>query len=208
MAINSKVEVCNMTLSRLGIQDTVTNIDTPTSRKEITFSLWYDVARENLLKLVMPNFALARVMVAKVVTTPAFGYKNVYSLPPACLKVLGIGNIEDKENNYNVEGNLIYTDDDYSTGMPVRFIKNISIVTSMSSEFKILLADYLAIMAGLELTKDVNAIKKIEDRFPLNVSVASGMNAQENMPVRKSVSRFRAARSSGAMGGLNNYGKK
>lgn len=202
MAITSPVEICNLTLSLLGNLGTVENIQEPETPKEITFAAWYDITRQHLIKMLMPNFALQRTIVAQVVETPAFGYTKAYSYPAKCLKVLGIGNIEDKENNLVVETNendelRIYANDDYPDGMPIRMIADVENVNSMTPEFKILFARAMAINTCLELTQDLNKLQLLQEAFPVEFSAASGVNAQENKPIRKSTSRFRQGRYTG-----------
>lgn len=197
-AITSKVDICNMALGHLGNLGTVENIDTPSNDKETTFALWYDITRQTLLKNMVPNFALGRTTVARdLVNPPAFGYLYAYSYPTAALKVLGLGNLDEKgDTDFSVEGNRIYTNSLYDAGMPVRYIKDVTLVNDMSPEFKMLLALYLAEKVALPLTQDKAKKKMIADMLPREMTAASGINAQENQPVRRSYSRFRAARHS------------
>ena len=197
MAINSKVELCNLAISHLGNFGTISNIDTPQSDKEITFSLWYDISRQTFLKMTMPNFALARKNLALVVETPPEPFSFSYAYPADCLKVLGIGSIENKKNNYTVEGNRIYTNVEYVDGLPIRYIKDIIDVTAMSPEFKVGLSWFLAGSTAMDITQDVNKVRTIEALLPEKMSTLSGLNAQENMPIRISRSKFKQARVSG-----------
>ena len=197
MAITSKVELCNLAISHLGNFGTISNIDTPQSDKEIAFALWYDISRQTFLKMTMPNFALARKSLALVVETPPPPFSFSYAYPADCLKVLGIGNIEDKLNNYTVEGDRIYTNVEYEDGLPIRYIKDITDVTAMSPEFKVGFSWFLASNTAMDITQDVNKVKTIEALLPEKMSTLSGLNAQENMPIRISRSKFKQARVSG-----------
>ena len=197
MAINSKVDLCNMTISHLGNYGTISNIDTPRSNKEITFSIWYDVSRQTFLKMTMPNFALARKRVAQKSGTPPYPFAYQYEYPSDCLKVLGIGAIEDKENNYSIENNTIYTDVLYEDGMPIRYIKDIKDVTAMTPEFKVAFSWFLAGNVAADITQDMGKVQFIEGILPEKMSTLSGLNAQENMPIRISRSKFKEARSTG-----------
>lgn len=194
MAINSDVGVCNLGLSMLGNYGTLSNIQTPTNDKELTFSIWYDICRQFTLKLMMPNFALDRLVVAKLVETPAFGYEFYYEYPNSCLKLLGIGNVADKQNNYAVEGNKIATDLDEDEGLEIRIIRDIEDVNQFSPEYKLLLAQYLAAYTCLAITQDTSKAAKLMADLPQQISTASGLNAQENVPIRISNSRFKASR--------------
>lgn len=197
MAINSKVELCNMALSHLGNYPTVSNIDVPDSDQEVVFALWYDISRQVFLKMTMPNFCLARKRIASVEETPPYPFSYSYEYPNDCLKLQGIGAIEEKENNYTVEGDRIYTDEVYEDGMPIRYIKDITDVTAMSPEFKIGFSWFLAGQVSLDITQDLGKFKAIEAILPEKMSTLSGLNAQENRPIRISRSKFLEARHSG-----------
>lgn len=197
MPITSKVDLCNMSIGRLGNYGTISNIDTPRSDAEITCALWYDISRQAFLKLAMPNFAIARKRVSQVVETPPYPFGYSYEYPSDCLKVLGIGAVEDKENNYTVENNRIYTDLQYDEGLPLRYIKDITDVSKMSPEFKIEFSWYMAGNIALEITQDLSKVKMIEEILPSKLSMLSGLNAQENRPIRISRSRFKNARRTG-----------
>jgi hypothetical protein len=194
MTINSSTDICNLALGALGNYGTVSSIVTPTNDKERTFALWYDICRRFTLKLQMPNFALARENVPLLTTTPNFGYGYSYALPTNCLKVLGIDEVKYKRNNYSVEGNQIQSDAQYTTGMPVRYIKDITDVNQFSPEYILLLADYLAAHTCLPITQDAGKAQALMQALPAKINIASGLNAQENMPIRINHSRYKDAR--------------
>ena len=188
-----------MSLSLLGNYGTVSDIDTPTNDIERAFAVWFDTCRQFVLKLLMPNFALSRDVVSKLEETPLFGYEFYYGYPQNALKILGVGNIEDKENNYNIERTplgikAIGHDYDYTDGMPIRIIVDVTDINSWSVEARILLSQYLAAYTAMQITQDAAKAQKLKDELPAEISSASGMNAQENVPIRISNSRFKASR--------------
>lgn len=193
MAI-SKIQICNLALSRLGNRDSVNNIDTPSTPFERAFAIWYDVCRQFMLKKLMPNFALTRDVVAAIDETPAFGYAYVYQYPKDCLKVLGVGNVQDKQNNYSVEGNKIYTDEVYEDGMELRYVKDETDVTKFSSEFIMALSAELAEKVSLQITQDGDKLTAMNVLKKSDQSEASALNGQENRPIRINRSKFRQAR--------------
>lgn len=174
------------------------DIDTPTTDIESIFALWYDVLREATLKLMMPNFALARKTVSKLnnyVPKWADDWGYAYEYPNDCLKILGIGNLDCKDGeNYSVEGNQLLTDFLYEDGMPLRYIKKITDVNAMTSDFIIELSFELAPMVALPITQDLQKASALVAGLPARRAALAGMSAQENKPIRKSVSRFRQAR--------------
>lgn len=127
MANNSENDLCNMALSHLGNVGSVNDIRNPSNSKERTFALWYDISRQTFLKMMMPNFALCRRVVARVNTTPPFGtdlgYQYAYEYPSDCLKALGLGEVALKEDNHAVEGNLIWTTAEYEGALRCGLLK-------------------------------------------------------------------------------------
>lgn len=195
MEITSKVDICNLALGHLGNYGSVTNIDTPTGSKETTFALWYDITRQTLLKRMIPNFAMSRRTIAAVSVTPPFGYTNVFEYPSDCLKVLGLGDIDQRaEYIFNVEGEYIYTADAWVDGLELRFIKDIKDVNSFSPEFKLAFAMELAKNVALDITQSAEKAALLEKVLPMRLMELTSINAQENRPIRLSVSRFKQAR--------------
>lgn len=194
MTIASKNDICNLTLDILGNADTVTNIDIPSNQKEVVFKLWYDITRQNTLKQMMPNFALDRRIVALTNYVPAFGYAYAYEYPADCLKLLGIGGVSEKTNDYAVEGGYILTNESYPDGMPIRIIKDVESVVLMSAEFKTQFAWELADVVCASITQNAQKSAMIKQQLPIVRISNSGVNAQENRPIRISNSRARAAR--------------
>lgn len=197
MTINSKSDICNLALGNLGNFGTISDIDTPTNDKERTFALWYDVCRQFTLKLMVPNFALNRQYVAAMVATPVFGYGYAYALPTNCLRVLGIGEAWQKRNDYAVEGNLILSDDQFTGGAPIRYVMDVKDVNQFSPEYIMLLAQYIAAYTCLSITQDQAKTDKLMEKLPASMTIASGVNAQENRPIRINHSRYKDSRFAG-----------
>jgi hypothetical protein len=198
MAITSAVSICNLALSNLGNYGTIDSITTPVNDKELTFAARYDICRKTLLKTVMPNFALARVVVSRKVTTPPFGYGYYYEYPNSCLKVLGIGDVPDKINDYSIEndgtGLAILTDTDATGGLEVRYILDVEDVTQFSPDFITLFGWQLAADCCLDITQSEAKAAALQESMSSRYSALSGMQAQENRPIRISHSRFKASR--------------
>lgn len=196
-APNSKNQICDMALSHMGNYGSVNDIDVPKDSKESTFALWYDVTRQSALRLLLPNFALARRTVAEVPLPPEYLniYSKAYERPADCLKVLGIGSADCK-TGFTVEGSLILVSDNtsYDAGLPIRFVIDEEDVSTFTPDFKILFSLMLAANTALPITQKQNIKDKIEAMLPSKMSELSGVNAQENPPVRVSRSKFKQAR--------------
>ena len=192
--MNTKSQICVLAGSRLGTNVSVSDIDNPTNAAERVFAKWYDVSRQYVLKILAPNFSLDRALVAKSSVTPVFGAAYCYDKPAGCLRVLGVDEIQEKENTSSIEGDYILSDEDYDDGMPIRYVKDITDVTKFSPEFISLLSWQLAYDCCIELTKDPDKLLYIEKVMPSKLSGAGALNSFENRPIRINNSKFRQAR--------------
>jgi len=143
---------------------------------------------------LLPNFSLSRVLCGKLDFTPAFGWTYAYEYPSDCLKALGIGEVQDKENNYAIEDGMIFTDEDYTDGLQLRYVKDVTDVAKFTPEFIMQLSWDLAYSVCIEITKDYDKLSYIEKVRPSKLSAASSVNAQENRPIRINQSNFKLAR--------------
>ncbi len=199
-AVQTKAEVCNLALGKLGQRGTIENIDTPTKPAEKVFAKWYNIVRQLALKEQKPNFALGRRIVALDLTkTPPFGYEFAFEYPQDCLALLGVGEIKNKLNNTSVENNAIFINDDigndYETdGLPIRFIKDESDVSKFSTEFVLVFASMLADKVCYEITEDDTKKQIVQQDMKTEKASASGLNGQENKPIKINNSRFKASR--------------
>ena len=205
MALNSEVEVCNLSLGHMGDFGTVEDIRVPETANELIFAKWFDVSRQTWLKKVMPNFAMSRTIVAANASSDKSDFNFSFSFPPNCLKVLGIGEVQDKINDYTVEENKIYTNREYENGLPVRFIKDITDFSFWSPEGIIGFSWFLAEMTSMEVTQNTVIFEAMAAKAKQEMVFVSGINAQENRPIRISNSRNRQARQ---VGWPTNYKKK
>jgi hypothetical protein len=191
----TKTEICNLASSRLGGMGSVENIDNPDKETEVVYSKWYDVSRRTALRQMMPSFAKKREKWAQVSSyVPAFGYKYAYKYSSKCLKLLGIGNLYEKDNNYAVEDGYILTNEYYKDGLPVRYIQDVEDVSKFTDDFVSLFAWFLARDVCLEITDSPEKFSMIENILPLKIAEVCGVDAQENRPIRIERSNLKAAR--------------
>lgn len=194
MSIVSKEQVCNLALSRMGSFGSVENIDIPKNDLDKVFSKWWDLARQEILKILKPNFALKRDSIAVDTTKPAFGYSYRYRKPSDCLAVLGFGEVQKKENVYAVEGDFILTDEYSGDALPLRYVSDITDVTKFSPEFISLMAFVLSYYSNMEITQDVKKQTYFEQMLIPKRSESGALSGQENRPIRISQSKFKKAR--------------
>jgi hypothetical protein len=190
----SKVDICNLALSRLAISSTVENIDNPQKKEERVFKKWYDVSRATAIKLMKPSFAKKRDIWAKAVHEPAFGFINAYKYKNECLRILGIGNLYEKTNNYSIEGSFLLTNADYSEGLPVRYLVDINDPDKYPPDFIQLFSWQLAYDVCPEMSNSREKFSDISNLLPLKIAQYCGTDAQESPPIRIVRSGLRQAR--------------
>lgn len=155
----TQIDICNLALSRLGNRTTVENLDEPKKQEEKTFAKWYDISRKSALKLMLPSFAKTREIWAKVDGyKPAFGYDNAYKYKNDCVRILGVDNLDVKENDYSIEGEYLLTNYNFENGLPVRFIRDITDTSKFTADFIQLFSWLLAYDVCLEITKDRKSV--------------------------------------------------
>jgi hypothetical protein len=196
--VTVREEICNMALNILGSTNNILSIENPKNPEERICSNWYEVAKRETLRRLCPKFATTRDIWAKSVETiPAFGYKYAYKYRSDCVRLLGVGNLDAKLNNYPVENGFILCNEDYPNGLEVRFIKDINDVNLFTDDFKIgfayILSGYICQAITKSLTKQAWISQEVDRKILQITSAAS----QETPPIRVSRSSMLASRVNG-----------
>lgn len=190
----SKVDICNLALSQLGDKSTVENIDSPTKQTERVLAKWYDISRRAALKTMMPNFAIKRDLWALSTVEPAFGYKYAYTYRSDCLKILGIGEADNPDTGYSVEGGYVLTNTFYKDGLPVRYVQDVEAITKFNDSFILLFSLFLARNIAPEITESATIISNIEKNIPIKTMEIMALESQENKPIIIKKSKLLASR--------------
>lgn len=115
----SDVKICNLALRKLGARLIESLSDS--SQEAVTCNLFYVQVRDAVLREHPWNFAAARLRLARLAETPAFGYAFQYQLPADCLHLRQLNTPED---DFVVEGDRILTDRDGAAAVYTRKISN------------------------------------------------------------------------------------
>ena len=189
--INSENGICNLALSELGSSITVENIRNPRKPVEAIFSTRYDNSRRYSLKLMKPSFAIKRLVITPMVTTIVTdGFTYAYRIPSDSVGVLGIGTIQDRLNNYTIEGNILYTDEYSETGITLRYVKDETDVTKYSPEFIRIFSLILAKDVCMQVLQSNEKLVYLDQRLTTEMSCSASMNSQENRPIKINRSKF------------------
>lgn len=158
---NTKTDICNMALGRIGHKlTTVALIGVGTSPDALKCNLFYEQTRDALLRSYWWRFAAARVEI-EASATPAFEWSYAYTLPNDFLAMRSIWDNsatagQNTIYSYALEGNLLLSNevatllsitDGATTGV------GITILTSVGGGFTAAMVDkYIYLKSGTNLT--------------------------------------------------------
>ena len=140
----SKVNICNMALSRIGAS-TITSLTDGTQEAKLCNTFFDNLADRAMMQGSWSS-TLKRVVLAQTTNTPAFQYDYEYQLPvdPKCLKVLMIDEDVDGEHKYSIEDDKLLTD---KNGVSIKYIAQITDPENydpmLTEAIEVLLAAYL-----------------------------------------------------------------
>lgn len=188
--MSSKIEICNLALSRLGDRGTVEDISSPKKPAERAFAKWYDLTRKSVLRRNMPSFAIRRELWHLSDYVPQFGYKHAYRVPAQCLKIIGVADLTDTRNDYSVEGKHLLCDRLFKDGIEVRYIFDVTNTNEFTPDFEELLSYELAANVCHEITQDVQLSQYMQQMVDMKRIELAGVDSQENKPIRISHTMF------------------
>ena len=142
-APTTNTDICNLALDMLA-EAPISDI-TDDRRIARWLNRNYDNAREVALRSNPWKFAIERVELTKESTAPVFGWDFRYIVPADSLRVLPItwtGKRDSRTIEYEFENKEILTN--HSGPLKVRYIKNITTVPDMASDFHLFLAATIA----------------------------------------------------------------
>lgn len=142
----SKVQICNLALSRLGAS-TITALNDNTTEAKLCSTFFDDLADRAMIQGSWTS-TIRRVGLPKTTNTPSFGYTFEYQLPvnPKCLKVLAVNEEISGCIDYRIEGDKLLTDEN---SIKIRYVAQLTDTESyeplLTEAIEILLASYLAL---------------------------------------------------------------
>lgn len=134
--MSSEVEICNSAITKVGGKR-ITSLDDDTVAGRVC-NAQYSVLRDEVLRAYPWNFALARVELAQLTSTPAFEFAYQYQLPANCLRLLALS---DPDIVYALEGRKILTDE---TTVKIKYTKLVTDPNLMDTLFRATLSYRLA----------------------------------------------------------------
>lgn len=184
----SEVDICNLSLARLGDAASITSIDPPEGSAQAEHcASFYPIARDSLLEMHAWKFATRRTQLAKL-TVDSWNWKFAYAEPAGMIRTLAVLPLSAASNAetqlYETESDangtpIILTDQDSAS---LRFIARVTDTTKFSPLFVDALAWLLAsYLAGPILKGDTGAAmaKVCLQSFALALSSAKVSDANQ-----------------------------
>lgn len=153
----TKSDLCNMSLSNLGLANVVVDVDNPTNRTEETFNQYYDLVLTKALRRERPQFATYDDNLVPEVWADGSLH---FMVPSYALEILRVNGYD---QGWTVEhGEIIFL-----SGIPmtaegfiqIKYIRKIDDIGLWTPEFFDLMAWELAGYCAGKLTQDANALQ-------------------------------------------------
>ena len=174
----SRVSICNLGLTILGA-DRITSLeDNAENARRLTAI--YDSTLEDVLRAHPWNFAIARVQLAQLATTPLYEYDYEFQLPGNCLRVLSVSDGTNIISDFKVEGRKLLADD---TTVQIKYIANITDPNQYTSQFIYVLASRLAAEIAYAVTNNKATAEQMFDLYLSRLQIAKETDAQESSSV-------------------------
>ena len=171
----SQVGIVNIALTSLGADRITAMSDNNENARRMTAI--YDSVLADVLRVHPWNFAIVRVALSQLTTTPAFGYDYEYQLPTACLRLIEVSDGTNVLTDYKVEGRKLLTD--YTT-IYIKYIATVSDPNQYTSQFIFLLAARLASELAYAITNNKTTAELATQIYEKKLQTAKETDAQES----------------------------
>lgn len=171
----SQVAICNLALTSLGADRITALSDNNENARRLTAI--YDYCLEDVLRAHPWNFAITRELLAKLTSTPTYGYDYEYQLPSACLRVIEVTDGTNIITDYKIEGRKILTDYD---PIYIKYIADVGDPNQYTSQFVFLLASRLAAELAYPITNNKSTAELAFNNYLTRLQITKETNAQES----------------------------
>ena len=177
----SVVDICNRALNLIG-QSTIADLTevTPVAQK---LNLMWPNLRDSVLRSHPWNCAAERVTLARLGSTPAWGFSFEYQLPTDCLRVVKI----DPDANYSVEGRKLRCDQEE---LDLLYVKRLEDSTQYDSELAEAFSFQLAAELSFSETGSTSLLDYLQTRAIEKLADARSADAREGTPEDPRVSSW------------------
>lgn len=169
-----EVSICNGALTLLGA-DRINSL-TESNKRALACADRYPNVRDQLISSHPWNFAIRRIALAQLTTTPDFEFAYEYQLPSDCLRVLNTDNVD---HIYKIEGRNLITDE---ATISIKYISQITDTSQFPSFFVRALEWSLAKDLSYLMVLSSEKMQQVSDMAKAELAVARSLDAQEGTP--------------------------
>lgn len=175
----SETSIINIALTKLGATRIQSRTDgTPNAN---TMNDVYDDILEDLLRHHHWNFATKKVQLARLVSTPEFGFQFKYQLPAGIQRVVSVhaDNQGNSTPEYSIEEGVIHAS---SSEIYLEYIVTVDDPNLMTSDFRKAFSMELASQTALKITGSSKVMDSMEKSAISALRRAKGSDSIENFP--------------------------
>lgn len=169
----TQTEICNLAIALVGGRQILT-VDDDIEEARLC-KKFYTIVRDRLLRSHPWNFAIKRVELAEVSTTPLFQWAHQFQLPSDCLRVL---QLDYNTDEYKVEGRYILTD---SSTVKALIVFKQTDESKWDANFVDLMATELAIYLAYPITQSRETKADLQEEAKMKLREARSFDAQEGV---------------------------
>jgi len=167
----SSTAICNSALSLLG-EERITSLSEDTKAGRLC-NAQYEAIRDLLLRNFTWNFSMARIELAQLASTPAYGWTYEYQLPTSCLRVVDVQYSE----KFVIEGRKLLSN---ATAVYISYIKKEEDVSKFDPTFTRALVYRLAAEMAFPLTQSRLLSQQLFEAADREVRESRGLDSQES----------------------------
>lgn len=188
----SEVGIVNSALIKIGSKKLIVSLDDGTPGANFGSARYAEI-RDELLRGHPWNFAVHRVKLARLSTTPNHEWAYEYTLPTGWLRTLWIAGNEDGSGfaDYREEGGKIVSDFDE---LWMKFVYQETDPNIMAPDFRELIALKLATEAAIHIANSATLASGLEEKFGNAWMKAMSVDSLGDRPGRMGVGSWTTSR--------------
>lgn len=174
--MSSKVQLCNMALSRLGA-NTITSLTDGTSEAKLCNTFFNDISEEVISEGSWSS-TIRRASLAKTTNTPVYDYTSEFQLPvdPKALKILNVNESSPNDIDYVIEDDKLLTDE---STIKIRYVAFITDTEDWDVYLKRAFVARLCSELAYALTGDEGKSQSEFERYRLFLNEGLALNNQQ-----------------------------
>jgi len=172
------VSISNLALTILGADRITSLADNNENARRLTAI--YEYCLEDVLRAHPWNFCLLRQKLARLTTTPVYGYDYEFQLPSNCLRVIEVSDGTNVRTDFKIEGRKLMFDDD---AVYIKFIQTVTDPNQYTSQFIMVFSARLATELAYAITNNKANAELVMQIYMDRLQKAKETDSQESNSV-------------------------